>query len=176
MDKLNAQRLPDTDAEEWLSALFDGELDPDESKRGIVRAGKEADAARLWAEYSLIGDVMRGCRVERPGLNARILAALAEEPTVLAPMPAEPVHHRPYYLMAAAAAVAAIAWTVIYVSPQGGGEPAVTVAANDVPATVALASNNDAQPYLAAHQDYAYAVAGEPEMRFTQVSLAGGGQ
>lgn len=176
MDKLNAQRLPDTDAEAWLSALFDGELGPDESKRGIAHAVKEAEAARLWAEYSLIGDVMRGCKLERPGFNARIRAALAEEPTVLAPMPAAPEHHRPYYMMAAAAAVAAIAWTVIYVSPQGGGEPAVTVAANDIPATVARASNNEAQPYLAAHQDYAYAVADEPEMRFTQVSLAGGGQ
>ena len=30
--------------------------------------------------------------------------------------------------------------------------------------------------YLAAHQDYAYAVAGAPEMRFTNVSLAGEGR
>lgn len=173
MDKLNAQRQPDPDAEEWLSALFDGELGPEESKRGIVRAGKDDEVARRWSEYSLVGDVMRGCQVGRSDLNARIRAALAEEPTVLAPMPARQDGHHPYYWMAAAAAVAAITWTVLNVSPLGGGEPAMTVAANDVQANLAQVSNNEAQPYLSAHQDYAYAVSGEPEMSFTRVSLAG---
>ncbi|NTV94823.1 MAG: sigma-E factor negative regulatory protein [Thiobacillus sp.] len=173
MSELNALRKPEADADDWLSALFDGELDAESSKRAVSRLGKDADAARRWQEYSLIGDALRGCAVERPDLNARIRAALAEEPTILAPMPAKPDSHRPLYLAAAAAAVVAIAWGVLSMTPQGNA-PAVPVALNGAPASALVASNDDAQPYLAAHQDYAYAVAGEPEMRFTQVSLAGG--
>jgi sigma-E factor negative regulatory protein RseA len=173
MSELNALRKPDPEADDWLSALFDGELDPETSKRALARLGKDADATRQWAEYSLIGDALRGCAAGRPDLNARIRAALAEEPTVLAPMPTPPDARRPYYYAAAAAAVAAIAWGVLNTTPLGGGAPALPVAANGEPALVA---QGEVQAYLAAHQDYAYAVGGEPEMRLTQVSYAGEGR
>lgn len=178
MVKQNALRTPetDTDADEWLSALFDGELNGDASKRAVARIGKDADSIRRWSEYSLIGDVMRGCPTGKPDLSARIRAALAEEPTVLAPMPPAPDAYRPYYWAAAAAAAAAIAWTVLSVSPQAGGEPALPVAVNGHPDAAAPASNSEVQAYLAAHQDYAYAVSGDPEMRFTKVSLVGDGR
>lgn len=175
MDKLNALHTPETSTDEWISALLDGELDAEESKRALSRLGKEAEATLRWSEYSLIGDVMRGCRVERPDLAARISAALAEEPTILAPMPAAPAAYRPYYWLAAAAAVVAITWTVLSVSPEAG-MPAVPVAANEQPELGGLAANGEAQAYLAAHQDYAYAVVGEPEMRFTKVSLVEAGR
>lgn len=175
MDKLNTLPTPDSHADEWMSALFDGELDVDESRRALGRIGKDGDAARLWSEYSLIGDVMRGCQVERPELGTRIRAALAEEPTILAPMPAAPVANRPYYWMAAAAAVAAIAWSVLSVSPESGGL-AIPVAANSESGMGDAASNGEVQAFLVAHQDYAYAVVGEPEMNFTRVSLVGAGQ
>lgn len=177
MTELNAMRKPDADEETWLSALFDGELETETAKRHLAHL--DPDAARRWADYSLIGDALRGCGGRRPDLTARIGAALADEPTVLAPMAAKHDTPRPYYLAAAAAAVAAIAWGVLSMSPQEGAGPIAPVAVNApanavTPATLASASNDEAQPYLAAHQDYAYAVAGEPEMRFTQVSLAGG--
>jgi len=124
----------------------------------------------------LIGDVMRGCRVGKPDLNDRIRAALAEEPTVLAPMPVAADANRPYYWMAAAAAVAAITWSVLSVSPQGTTEPILPVAANSEPVPGGSASNDNVTAYLAAHQDYAYAVSGDPEMRFTKVSLVGDGR
>lgn len=175
MSELNALRKPEADADDWLSALFDGELDDEASRHAVSRLGKDAAADRRWSEYSLIGEALRGGALERPDLTARIRAALAEEPTVLAPLPARADHHRPYYLMAAAAAVAAIAWGVLSLAPEGNA-PAVPVAMNTAPAGILPAANDEAQPYLAAHQDYAYAVAGDPEMRFTQVSLAGGGR
>lgn len=173
MSKLNALRESNASAGEWVSALFDGELDPEASKRAVAGLGKDAEMERLWQEYSLIGDVLRGHPAAGGDLRSRISAALADEPTVLAPLPNKSDMYRPLYLAAAAAAVAAIAWGVLSVSPQGG-EPAVPVAVNSAPAGVTLAANDDVQPYLAAHQDYAYAVADEPEMRFTQVSMAGG--
>lgn len=173
MTDLNAVRRPEPDAEAWLSALYDGELEGAESKHLLARLGKDADAARRWSEYSLIGDAMRGCRVGQDELGQRIRAALADEPTVLAPMPAAESAQRPYYWAAAAAAVAVIAWGVLSLSPQGGREPAFPVAANDAKAHGQAASSEAVSAYLAAHQDYAYAVVGEPEMSVTKVSLAG---
>ncbi len=148
---------------DWMSALFDGELSDEETKRLIT--GADDATARRWSEYSLIGDALRGNAAGRPDFGARLHAALAAEPTVLAPKPLAPAANRSYYWMAAAAAVAAIAWSVVSVAPQSG-EVAVPVAANSsVPAAQA-----DAGTYLAAHQDYAYALGGEPEMSFTRVS------
>lgn len=171
MNELNALRKHDADADILLSALYDGELDPEAAKRALARLGRDDEALGRWSEYSLIGDVMRGCAPGRADFAARVRAAVADEPTVLAPLPAA-TDRRPYYYAAAAAAVAAIAWGVLSMSPQSGETPALPVAANDAP----LAQNDELRPYLAAHQDYAYAVAGDTEMRFTQVSLAGGGR
>lgn len=176
MDKQNALQAPQTESEAWLSALYDGELDGEESRRAVARLGQDAEAARRWSEYSLIGDAMRGCLADSTRLDARLRAALAAEPTVLAPMPASPPSHRHYYWLAAAASVAAIAWGVLSVSPRGDGEPAVPVAANSEQGPIAAASNNEVQAYLVAHQDYAYAVASEPEMRLTRVPVAGDGR
>lgn len=172
MTESNAVRKPEPDADAWLSALYDGELEGDAAKHAHARLGREPDAANRWAEYSLIGDALRGCQAGSADFRQRVRAALADEPTVLAPMPAAPPAHRPYYWAAAAAAVAAIAWSVLSVAPQAGIEHGVPVAAND-PAGGAVAPSDEVRAYLAAHQDYAYAVVGDPEMQFTSVSLAG---
>lgn len=171
MNELHALRKPDADSDDWLSALHDGELEAEAAQRALARLGQDAGAQARWSEYSLIGDLMRGCTPGRPDFADRVRAALAEEPTVLAPLPAA-VDRRPYYYAAAAAAVAAIAWGVLSTTPLSGDTPALPVAANDVPAS----PHDELRPYLAAHQDYAYAVAGDTDMRFTQVSLAGGGR
>lgn len=173
MSELNAMRNPEYAEDDRLSALFDGELS-DEDIRRLVTGADDA-TARRWSEYSLIGDALRGNVAGRPDFGARLHVALAAEPTVLAPRPLEPAANRSYYWMAAAAAVAAIAWSVVSVAPQDGGNVAVPVAVNSaVPAGQADAGA--VQAYLAAHQDYAYAVGGEPEMSFTRVSLVEGGR
>jgi hypothetical protein len=119
---------------------------------------------------------MRGCLTERPDLGRRIRAALADEPTVLAPAPAAAAPVRTYYWMAAAAAVAAISWGVLSMSPETGSGAGLPVAANTEPGGASPVETGAVMSYLAAHQDYAYAVAGAPEMRFTNVSLAGEGR
>lgn len=169
MDTMKAQDTMAPGVEDRISALFDGELGDEEAKRALGRLG-EAES-RAWAEYSLIGDVLRGCHTERPDLGARIRAALADEPTVLAPMPVKAATEpRQVYWMAAAAAVTAIAWTVLSLAPQPESGTSVPVAAAGIP--VAQAANTAVQAYLDAHQDYAYAVVAEPDMRYSQVSLA----
>lgn len=169
------QRPQEAESDEWLSALLDGELDDDEAGWAVARLGKDADAMRTWSEYSLIGDAIRGCAEDTSGLERRVKAALAAEPTILAPVAKQ--NRQPVYWVAAAAAVAAITWTVLSVAPVNQG---VQMAANTVapvpqvavqPASVQEMASNDVAPYLAAHQDYAFAVAGEPDMHITPVSL-----
>lgn len=173
MNKLNAVTNPDTRPEEWVSALLDGELEADESRQAISSLGKDALASRRWAEYSLIGDVMRGCATDATGLHARVRVALADEPTILAPLPAAKPDHQPFYWMAAAAAVAAITWGVLSVTPQTG--QVAPMAANAGPTATPVAAN-DVMPLLAAHQDYAYAVVSDPDMKFTPIAASEGGR
>jgi negative regulator of sigma E activity len=169
----------DAASETWLSALMDGELDDDEAGRAIGRLSKDADALRIWSEYGLIGDAMRGCVQDTSSLDMRIKAALAAEPTILAPV-AKP-NRQPVYWAAAAAAVAAITWTVLSVAPVNPGVPVAanglmapsTQAAPVQPATAQDVASNEVAPYLEAHQDYAFMVAGEPDMHITKVSLSG---
>lgn len=174
---VNAQvrsTAPETEFDDdgWLSALLDGELEGEEAVRSIEILGRDASMARRWHEYNLIGDAMRGCAMDNGALNKRIMAALAAEPTVLAPVPKS--NRQPVYWAAAAAAVVAITWSVLSVAPSApGGNNAPVAANNPSPAAVAASqemASNDVSPYMAAHQDYAFAVAGEPDIHFTPVS------
>lgn len=74
---------------EQLSALMDGELDATECDRLIQRLchNEASDEKACWERYHLIGDALKN---NLPGiikhdLSSRVSAALADEPTVLAP-------------------------------------------------------------------------------------------
>jgi negative regulator of sigma E activity len=181
MKAQNAVRIEETASEEWLSVLMDGEMADDEARSSLGRLAKDTDAMRSWLEYGLIGDAMRGCVYDTSALDQRIKAALAAEPTILAPV-AKP-NRQPIYWVAAAAAVVVISWTVLSVAPS---KPGIPVASNSVlsvpqsvqpsPAQATAAeevASNEVMPYLVAHQDYAFTVGGEPDMHITPVSLAG---
>jgi len=171
----------DATADAWLSALMDGELDDDEAGRAITRLGKDAGAMRIWSEYGLIGDALRGCVQDTASLDRRVKVALAAEPTVLAPLAKS--HRQPVYWVAAAAVVAVISWTVVSMAPNNPGVPVAVNGAPNAPQMVEdervrptsaqdMAANEVA-PYLVAHQDYAFTVAGAPDMNITPVSLSG---
>lgn len=177
MDARNTSKLVSTDDDtEWVSALFDGELEHADLQGATDRLG--AEGMLKWHEYALIGDVLRGYLVEPSDLLSRVHNQLEQEPTVLAPAPLlpAPVHYRPYYWFAAAATVAAITWGVLSVSPLVGHEQTVPMAAHEQTVSVAHSMSGEVRDYLVAHQDYAYAVANETEMRITTVSLAGEAQ
>ncbi len=171
-------------SEAWLSALIDGEMDDDEATWAIGRLGKDSDAMRTWSEYGLIGDAMRGCVPDTARLEQRVKAALAAEPTVLAPI--AKTSRQPVYWAAAAAAVAAITWTVLSVAPSNPGVPVADNGVMAAPRSAQMAkvqpvaaqdvAANDVEPYMEAHQDYAFMVAGEPEMHITPVALSGAGR
>lgn len=162
------------DAGADLSALLDGELE-DAATRPLLQGLARDDAARArFGEYALIGDILRGHAHDMPDLTARVMAALEQEPTVLAPV-RKPPSRRPV-LWLAAAAVATLTWGLWNVAPKDAPTPPLAM---NAPATLpsAGAEPGNVMPYLAAHQDFAQAVVSPSEMRFTRVNLVvGAGQ
>lgn len=164
MTQANIRDLPQDDGD-WLSALMDGELDDDDARRGLARLSGDPQARARWAEYSLIGDALRGELQVQPRLGKGLAEALEAEPTVLAPMSTRN-RAKPALWLAAAAAVGTISWSLWDAAPR----PEAPVTLASVPAAPGL-GNEQLRPYLAAHQDFAQAVISEPEMHFTTVSL-----
>lgn len=162
---LPASQIQDDDD---LSALIDGELDDDTARRLLRRLDADARERARFAEYCAIGDALRGLPDGDGSFTARVMTALATEPTVMAPL-RRPRDRRPA-LWLAAATMAAITWGLWQSDPRQQ-MPALPMASAPtlVPAV-------DAAAYLAAHQDFAQAVMAVPEMQFTRVSLGGDGR
>lgn len=113
-----------TNSDERLSALLDGELDAREERQALdAIIGADLDERARFGRYRLIGDVMRG---EAPllgsGIQASVTAAIAAEPTVLAPRPAKP--RRLARPLAGLAVAASVATAAVVVAPQFLGSPA----------------------------------------------------
>lgn len=71
--------------QEWVSAAVDGEID----EHTLAELVADADSHDQWRDYHMIGDAMRG---ELPktvslDLSASIMAAIDEEPAIVAPKP-----------------------------------------------------------------------------------------
>ncbi len=90
-----------------VSALMDGELDQAASQSLLSRLRHDEELQHCWSMYHQIGDVMR--REHRPdeSLQQKIMASLADEPTVLAPPKAQP-SLAPKFAMAIAASLATV--------------------------------------------------------------------
>ncbi len=179
VNMMQTQTMPDQDADAWVSALLDGELDDAETRRAISRLRDDGAAGARWREYCAVSDALHGDAGASDAFMARFRDALESEPTVLAPMRARRIQPAPYLWTAAAAAMAAITWTVWTAAPtEPGVAPMATAqslaaldvkqAANDV-----MPAKKHLEPYLAAHQDYAYAVVSMPDLVVEKVSLAG---
>jgi sigma-E factor negative regulatory protein RseA len=68
-----------------LSALIDGEFDIESAEHLITSAKSGSELKSCWAHYHLIGDSMRGDIAMRYDFSQRVMSALENEPTVLAP-------------------------------------------------------------------------------------------
>lgn len=165
----NPAQHTSTEEDDTLSALLDGELGEEAGRALLRRLSQNSPEQDRLREYGLIGDVMRGLNHDMPDLTGRVMAALENEPTVLAPM-RKPAPRRPY-LWLAAATVVAITWGLWNTGPRD--EPLAPLAANQ---SMDGTPSGNVMPYLAAHQDFAQAVVSPSEMHFTKVTLAGAGQ
>lgn len=166
---------------ERISAFMDGELGDDEAD-GQVRRLKSEEHAADWATYHLIGDCLRGERTQlSAGFTERFSAALAQEPTVLAPMPVAAPRKRnlQWYAMSAAASVAGIAvvgW-LAFVQQPGGGDGTAGSGGGSSIAAVAQAGPEMGE-YLRVHQEVSptaamHGVASYIRTVTTQESIAG---
>jgi sigma-E factor negative regulatory protein RseA len=68
-----------------LSALIDGEFDIESAEHLITSVKSGGELKTCWAHYHLIGDSMRGDAAMRHDFSQRVMSALENEPTVLAP-------------------------------------------------------------------------------------------
>ncbi|MEQ1599279.1 MAG: sigma-E factor negative regulatory protein [Methylotenera sp.] len=68
-----------------LSALIDGEFDIESAEHLITSVKSGGELKTCWAHYHLIGDSMRGDIAMRHDFSQRVMNALENEPTVLAP-------------------------------------------------------------------------------------------
>jgi sigma-E factor negative regulatory protein RseA len=163
-----------------ISALTDGELDGKEVGESLdaMRLGEEL--RRQWCDAHLIGEALRNEKCLDFDISASVMAALEQEPTVLAPQARRrPDWIRPALALAASVAgVALVAW--LGLGPAAELAPGAQLAlapVKAVPEPVAVPSTPRLQEYLVAHQAYSPAgpmVGGARNIR--TVAVAGEGR
>jgi negative regulator of sigma E activity len=147
-----------------LSCLLDGELEPGECRSLIERLRSDEEACRTWVLLNCVGDAMRSAEVaswHSNGFVARVSAALAGEPTALAPSALPPRSAGRRWLLPGAGAVAAAVVLVAVglpsrqaTSPEAvavSAPPAATLAS--VRAPVQIDRSPKLERYLAAHRE-----------------------
>jgi len=156
-----------------LSAFMDGELEAGSRNGPLEALARDPALRRNWEEYQLIGDALRGVPNVGVRLADRVMARLADEPTVLAPAAsARPGRHGPLRhalaLAASVVGVAVVGWLALSVnSPQVAQVATLSPPAMPAPVQVAgrseaaapaeaaaLASPSQVKPYLFAHQGH----------------------
>src|SRR5882672_3795494 len=148
---------------EELSAFIDGELQGEGLQAHLGRLRTDPELRSAWDTYHLIGDALRG--QISPEIAARVVARLSGEPTVLAPRPERksPSGRLGWYLMSAAASIAAVAlvvWTASpgwRVEPQLAESPASATLRAPVATLVSSVPYPEVENYLLAHQPYSHA-------------------
>ena len=159
---------------EKLSALMDGELDHDQARTVIKSLGTDDLSRDHWNLYHVIGEALRGDDLGRArphdDSTQAIFAALACEPTILAPqMIKRPIERRTRIALAMAASVVTISAVGLVAMKQQNGlvvpvqlvqqvapQP---VALSKVPSTVTEVRVND---YLVVHRQFSNPGAFQP--------------
>lgn len=161
---------------EQLSAWVDGELDAADSGRVLARLGQDAALRERCDVAWLIGDALRQQPSLSPAFSDKVMAALANEPTVLAPlhikqMPAQgnaiaerPARTSAWMAMAAAVAgisvVAALGWSFDGGTPGKGAVSAQVASVENgaqqtqIGQVTERVGLNDDRAYMVAHQSY----------------------
>lgn len=148
---------------ERISAFMDGEVEDHEVSAQLSGLKQDPASREAWDTYHLIGDAMRGDIMRGdagaiPGFMGRFSAALAKEPTVLAPKaPVRKYAVRRIALPLAASfgGVALVAWLALSNNPLMPREN--KIASNDVQPVAQAAvkpADGAVNDYLLAHQQF----------------------
>ncbi|HSH87872.1 MAG TPA: sigma-E factor negative regulatory protein [Methylophilus sp.] len=130
-----------------LSALIDGEADIERCEHIFLAAKSTGEVAQAWQDYHVIRDVMREENWVQPDITSRIMAALSDEPVVLAPravpQPVVEIKPRPSkYIWSIAASVAAAFFVGMFVLNQPTAVESVQIA------------DSETDQYVMAHHNY----------------------
>ncbi|MEO1765656.1 sigma-E factor negative regulatory protein [Thiobacter aerophilum] len=173
-----------------ISALMDGELDPDATARVLANLRQDERLRATWETYQLIGDALRGSGPLALDITGKVARRLAQEPTVLAPRPhrTQPAPRRPALALAASVAALGLVGLLAWQQSRLYGAKASTVQVAAVetraplpvlqpatrPGQTAKADGQEpprvrfpvgtGEAYLLAHQEFSpsYAMAGMP--------------
>ncbi|HEC18100.1 MAG TPA: hypothetical protein ENI97_02015 [Gammaproteobacteria bacterium] len=117
-------------SDERLSALLDGELDGQERQAALDKLLDSEHQRKAWGRYHLIGDTLKRSLpggIDH-GFSSRVMAALADEPTVLAPPVRAPWGQRLAGLAVAASVAAVAVLGVQFMYQQDAQAPAQQLA------------------------------------------------
>jgi negative regulator of sigma E activity len=156
---------------EDVSRLMDGEVDDVEFERCVSQL-RSGEAIETWMCYHVIGDSLRGAHGISAQFSTRFRAALAAEPTVLAP-PRERIRtSQPatfaWAVAATVAAVTVVGWTAFSMVDVPPNAVAKAREAVTLRAAAAKPQADVASEYLLAHQEFSPAMAiqsGAPYLR-----------
>lgn len=150
-----------------VSALMDGELEQQDAQSTLQSLKSTEALRREWQDFHVIGDALRGESQLPMDITARVMEALQDEPTVLAPVRRAPKRwlQSALALAASAAGVAVVAWVGLgsepSVLPNNGSGAMLTASrslSSPVPQVAAqpVAETNAPrmQEYLLAHQTH----------------------
>jgi sigma-E factor negative regulatory protein RseA len=139
---------------EQLSALIDGEFDTNNADHLLIVAKSDGELRRAWNTYHMIGDVMRGDSVFETQMTSRIMAALDQEPTLIAPQAVRSVQENAEKSMFKKTTFWSVAASVMAVMFVGLMLLQQQTADQNIMNPVEIAENLPSE-YLTAHQTYA---------------------
>jgi sigma-E factor negative regulatory protein RseA len=148
-----------------ISALMDGELEVHEAPSVFEQIAASESLRRDWRNYGLIRDAIRGEANLDVDLSERIMTALLDEPTVLAPVRApgrsgSGIGRRMMAMAAGVAGVGVVGWLAMSVPgpvplPTQQAPVAAATPRAAIQPVAAQESNRRMREYLVAHQTYA---------------------
>lgn len=161
--------------QEALSALVDGELEPGECRQMLDRVVNDPALRMRWASYHAARAALDGTGAGRLGadFSARVSAAIAAQPTILAPArtprPARRWPGRVAGVAAAAGVALVVAGAVLVLRDGGGGGQVAPTLADADGAGAARVAGRDTVPGGEARDRLAVFV-------FNHNRFAGGGE